>query len=156
MITYEEFAPYKFGGYGGTPTQGRGPSMDMDFWAQYEQFFPLMSNYQFGDNFAANMDGGSAMLSGNNLPDINQAIALNGPEIFPAAAFWQGVNETFAPGDDAIRIGVGLDQATQNQRMEPTRFNAFLNRIGVGMLAVILIAAGILYLGLVGYKKVAT
>lgn len=130
--------------------------MDPAFWEQYGQFFPLMSNYQFGDNFAANMAGSSATLSGSNLPEVNQAIALNGPELFPIEAFWQGVNETVRPSGDDLKIGVGLDSATMNQRMEPTRFNAFLNRIGVGMLAVILIAAGILYLGLVGYKKVAT
>lgn len=125
--------------------------MDRDFWEQYSQFFPLMSNYQFGDNFAANLGGSSATISGNNLPEVNQVIALNGPEMFPTEAFLQGVNETFNPGE-AVRTGPDL--TTIKQRMEPTRFNAFLNRIGVGMLAVILIAAGILYLGLVGYNKV--
>ena len=129
--------------------------MDRDFWEQYSQFFPLMSNYQFGDNFAANLGGSSATISGNNLPEVNQVIALNGPEMFPTEAFLQGANAILQPGGaEDVRIGVGLDTVTQQQRMEPTRFNAFLNRIGVGMLAVILIAAGILYLGLVGYNKV--
>lgn len=124
------------------------------FWAQYDQFFPLMSNYRFGDDFAANTARSSATISGNNLPDINQAIAMLGPEQFP---LFQGIQGAAFVEDDplpgASGIATGPDLALIEQRSQPTRFNNFLNRIGVGMLGLILIAAGILYLGLIGYEK---
>lgn len=115
----------------------------MEFFEQYNQFFPLMSAQIFGDNFLANNAGSSATISGNNSPEINQQIATTGPERFL----------DLIPGISAPMIGVGVDAATIEQRRTPTRFNNFLDRVGVGMLALILIAAGIIYLGFVGYRS---
>lgn len=112
----------------------------MDFWEQYSQYFPEMSSQIFGDNFLANMTGSSAMLSGSNPPWVNQQIATTGPE-------------RFAELIPAPMIGVGIDAKTLEQRREPTRFNAILDRVGIGFLAVILIAVGVIYLGFVGYRS---
>lgn len=107
-----------------------------------------MSNYSFGDNFAANMSGSSATLSGNNLPDINAAIAQIGPITFPTMEAVTSLRDLANGG-----IQTGPDAATIEQRGTATRFNNLLNRTGVGILAIVLIAIGIIYLGLVTYEK---
>ncbi len=93
----------------------------------------------FGDNFAANMAGSSATISGNNPPIINQMIATQGPE-----KFMDIIPNIIDPLD--LR-GSGSD------RKAPTRFNNFLDRLGIGVLGLALITAGILYLGFVAYRS---
>lgn len=117
------------------------------FWEQYNQFFPEMSSYNFGDEFSANLTGGSATLSGNNLPEVNRIIATtNGPTFSELIPKIPGINNPFA-------IGVGTDTATLEMRRQPNRFNDLLNNIGVGMLGLVLIAAGVVYLGFVAYRS---
>lgn len=123
--------------------------MSNNFWDQYSQFLPLGSAFRFGDEFAANLVGSSATISGNYSPDINRQIATTGPEQFPIQDITRGL-DIFGPGSG---IATGPDLATIQDRSKPTRFNDFMNRIGVGMLALILIAAGVLYLALTGYVR---
>lgn len=118
--------------------------MTQNFWEQYNQFFPEMSQYNFGDEFLANLTGGSATLSGNNRPEVNQQIATsNGPTFIESI-----------PGlKNPLVIGVGTDAATLEMRRTPNRFNDLLNSLGVGLLGLVLIAVGVLYLGFVAYRS---
>ncbi len=123
--------------------------MPENFWQSYSQFLPLGSAFRFGDEFAANLVGSSATVSGNYPPEVNRQIATTGPERFPVGDIVRSL-DIFGPGGG---IATGPDLATIEDRSKPTRFNDFMNRIGVGMLALILIAVGVLYLGLSGYVR---
>lgn len=129
------------------------------FWQDYNNFFPLMSNYRFGDDFAANLIGSSATLRGNNLPEINREISLIGPDNFPKGLM-EGVASALdfePPKIDGMKnpyvIGVGLDEKTLEQRGQANRFNYALNMVGIGVIAISLLVVGIIYLGLVSGEK---
>jgi hypothetical protein len=118
---------------------------DADFWTLYNNFFPAWQPIRFGDEFLSNHTGDSATLQGELGPVLNQQIAMTGAEQFPV----QQIKDLAS----IITPATGPTQGAIDAVNQNNRFGDWSKKAGVGILGIVLIAVGIIYLGLVAYQK---
>jgi hypothetical protein len=123
----------------GIPQPFGNPQDQANFWAQYAQFLPLLSNVPFGSNMTANLGGTSAMLQGGLTPNINRFYAMTTPEIFPSGSMQRLGNQITAP-DNTPQVPAGTGALNV--------LSHYGQNIGLGLLAIALIIAGVIYLAL--------
>lgn len=122
-----------------------GGTRDSDFWTLYNNFFPSWQPIRFGDEFLSNHSGDSATLQGELGPVMNQQIAMTGAEQFPVQQL-KDLSSIITPA-----TGPTLQQIESAN--QPTRFAKYSKNAGLFILAMVLIGAGIAYLGLTAYAK---
>lgn len=118
----------------------------------YFQAFPINSHYQFGNEIDANQAGTSARLSGNYLPEVNQAIASRAPGFVDFGQLFSPARD-MAEGEAMGHTASGLGtEAAAGELVIPytgnprdNRISWFLKNINVAIIAAILLGFGLYF-----------